>query len=1129
MFDISISQIKSIRTFPSLVKFLRDELNWPIEQNSFNELNEISFAYSADELGLKEKFASKIRNIRQLRPLVPNQPWGVFWIDFEPKHLPIGALRKVLNYFVHKKRTGQADRATWAMDDLLFIVGTGDNGHRGITFAHFHKNNEGNEELKEFSWEENETHFYYIIDYLDNLKWPKSESDHDKWREQWRRAFRGSTRKAIKTAEQLAIYMAELARDMRNRVKDALEVESQLGPLHVIFKNFSSALISDLNSDTFADMYAQTITYGLFSARCMDADGHFELPEVVDRLPDTNPFLKGLFKECFRAAKKSDNHMNFDELGINRLVELLDDLNQKDGSDRMQDILREFGRQTRQEDPIVHFYEGFLKAYEPKQRKIRGVYYTPDPVVSYIVRSVDELLRNEFGLKLGLADTSTWGELVANGRIKHPEGFSSDSSEWKNLSKKPFVQILDPATGTGTFLKHVILLIYETMVNKWEADGASKEKIKQLWNDYVPNCLLQRIHGFELMMAPYAVCHMKLGLVLRETGYEFKENYRLNVYLTNSLEPSEKESFPAGIEPYISEEVYNAICAKKSIYFTVIIGNPPYAGYSVNNGKWIEGLMEKYKTTVRIEERQIQRLSNDYVKFICLSEYLLLKSSVGVAALITDRGYLDGILFRDMRKALRHSFQNIRILDLHGVVMRGSENYPEDENIFDITQGVAISIFKRNCTTDGVIKYADIHGNKECKYKFLAEKTINNTEWRTVAPISPRWLFIPFVSNEDYEKWPLFIEIIGTGSVKNDRDVAYGTGIKTRHDDFVVGWNEKDAVACVKRIANRKETDKELLKSLNLCTTAHFSITSARKRANNKDLKTYVQRIAYRPYDWRWIVYLREFICEPKAETMKHMLSLNNIAMAVLRRDRKAYCTGFFVARGLIAKDIVSNLDDAIIWPLYLLPGKANIASAAIEKISRSTNLQWKAFGKGDLSQCFGPEDIFKYIYSILYSQKYRTKYAASLILDYPRIPLTPSLNLFKDLVHLGDELVATHLLESSKILEPIVNRFIGEGSAEVNAGYPRYSDGIIKINSNQGFKDVASNVWNYRIGTYQICDKWLRVRQGIKLTDEDLIHYNKILVAINETSHIMQNIDKVIEKYGSWPEAFKLNKGRQQ
>jgi hypothetical protein len=391
MLDISIDRIKSIKTFPSLVVFLRDELNWRIEQSSFFELDEISFRYSTEELGLQEKFASKIRDIRQLRP-VPGQPWGVFWIDFEPKHMPIGALRKILNYFVHKKRASAGDRATWAMDDLLFIAGTGESGHRGTTFAHFHKTDDGGEELKEFSWDETETHFHYILDYLGSLRWPEG-ADQNKWREQWRNAFRGSTRKAIKTAEQLAVYMADLARDMRKRVNDAFEVESEKGPLHAMLNTFKKTLIHDLEPDAFADMYAQTVTYGLFSARCMDTDGHFELHEVVDRVPDTNPFLKGLFQECFKTAKKSKDNLNFDELGINRLVELLDDLNQKDGTDRMQEILREFGRQTRGEDPVIHFYEGFLNEYESEQRKRRGVYYTPDPVVSYIVRSVDEILR----------------------------------------------------------------------------------------------------------------------------------------------------------------------------------------------------------------------------------------------------------------------------------------------------------------------------------------------------------------------------------------------------------------------------------------------------------------------------------------------------------------------------------------------------------------------------------------------------------------------------------------------------------------------------------------------------------------------------------------------------------------
>ena len=360
----------------------------------------------------------------------------------------------------------------------------------------------------------------------EHLAWPDDDADVEAWRKRWRAAFTLRHREVITTSKELSIRLAELARAIRDRIKTALAIETDNGPLTKLMKAFQEALVHDLDADGFADMYAQTIAYGLLSARI--ADPHKKTADDFAAHMRTNPFLRELMETFLkvggRRGKAGGPGIDFDELGVTEVVELLDDAN-------MEAVVRDFGDRNPQEDPVIHFYELFLKEYDAKKRMQRGVFYTPRPVVSYIVRSVDELLRTEFGLADGLADTTTWGEMAKRHKdLKIPEGVSPDQA---------FVQILDPATGTGTFLVEVIDLIHKTLVAKWKAQGHGEKKIDALWNEYVPKHLLPRLHGYELLMAPYAIAHLKIGLKLYETGYRFGSDERARIYLTNALEPAQ--------------------------------------------------------------------------------------------------------------------------------------------------------------------------------------------------------------------------------------------------------------------------------------------------------------------------------------------------------------------------------------------------------------------------------------------------------------------------------------------------------------------------------------------------------------------------------------------------------------
>jgi predicted helicase len=726
-------------------------------------------------------------------------------------------------------------------------------------------------------------------------------------------------------------------------------------------------------------------------------------------------------------------------------------------------------------------------------------------------------------------------------------------------------------------------------------------------------------------MAPYAVAHFKLGMQLaghdltpaqrEKWAYDFSGDERLGVFLTNTLEEAEQKAETLfGPLRVIAQEANAAAKIKRDLPILVVMGNPPYSGISANSGKWIESLMEDYKVTVREEERQIQRLSNDYVKFIRFAQWRLEQTGHGILAFITDSGYLDGILFRDMRKVLLDMYSEIFVLNLHGVAVRGPKNVQVgDQNVFDIQQGVAIAIFLKEEGKAGRAKvhYADIIGSREHKYRVLSETSIADTSWQELSTRPPSWYLVPAGSDIDYELWPSFTQIIGTGSPKQDRDTRYGTGVKTRHDEFVVGWSPQDAVRRVKQISDRSESAEQLIQELKLCTTAHFDIGRARERARDTDLLSYVRPIAYRPFDQRYIVYLREFVCEPKLETMRHLLHSDNIAIGVLRRDRKELGAGFFAAAGLIAKDMVSNLDDALIWPLYVYPNRVEKTQGQTEldvkttlwpagKDGRSPNLSpqfiadlEKRLGlkfvpevpdvgavreppraHRDAPLQFGPEDVFHYMYAVFHSPTYRTRYAEFLKSDFPRVPITSDLKLFRSLSGLGAELVALHLLESPKLAKPIA-RFPVKGSNLVDKGFPKYvapgepepvfveaasrrhtgggvnpplqsplprlKAGRVYINRSaeavaamssspssakspvgtpplqggQYFEGVPPEVWNFHIGGYQVCEKWLKDRRGRTLTYDDLEHYCKVVTALSETIRLMAEID---EEIPTWP-----------
>ncbi len=871
------------------------------------------------------------------------------------------------------------------------------------------------------------------------------------------------------TPKELALRMARITHMIRDLIIAAFETEPEGGTLHGQFIAFKNYLIPDLTHEQFADMYAQTIAYGLFAARCTTNTGNgFSRLDAAQNLPKTNPLLRKMFQ--YIAGYDLDE----------RIAWLVDDLAEVLAHADMGAVLQDFGKRTAKEDPVVHFYETFLAAYDPKIRAKRGVYYTPEPVVSYIVRSLDHILKTRFNRSLGLADTNTI--------------------------------ILDPATGTATFLYFVIQHVYQTLTAGGQAGT---------WNDYVKSHLLPRIFGFELLMAPYAMAHMKLSLQLQETGYDFSADQRLGIYLTNSLEEAITQAETLGFAGFITEEANAAAEIKKTKPIMVVLGNPPYSVSSVNKGNHIEDLMLRYKTAVR-SERNIQPLSDDYIKFIRFAHDRIERTGYGVVGMITNHSYLSGLIHRGMREELLKTFSEIYILNLHGNLLMG-EKTPDggkDENVFDIRQGVAIAVFIKKPDGDtgsASVKYCDLWGLREGKYEYLAENDVSTTEWCDLEPVEPHFFFVPkdLELKSEYEDGWSISEIFPVNS----------TGIKTHRDDFVLDFEERSLKARIVEFRDKNISDSELREEYKLRDTRDWTLTKARASLRAQDdWDNKFARCLYRPFDIRSIYYSKYIIEFPRPEVMQHMLAGENLGLIAMRQvavgdDYSHFGTTRFVVDN---RSFYSNKGIQCLFPLYLYPAQgglalgrtANLSQSFITNISAKLGLQFVDDGKGDLETTFGPEDIFHYAYAVFHSPTYRERYAEFLKIDFPRLPLTSDKALFKSLAEKGEELVSLHLMESPK-LDNLITQYTVSGSNQVENPTYSESDQRVYINKTQYFEGVLPEVWNFQVGGYQVCHKWLKDRKGRVLTYDDITHYQKVVIALNETIRLMAEIDESIP---DWP-----------
>ena len=1090
MSDIKIERLKDVNDFESLIKYLRDELLWPIE---LENVDDITFDYNPKDLGIEEKYAAKIRTIKQIRPFTDTQPWGIFFIEFEPKKLPVIVMRRILRALIHTRRSYDDKSPTWNLHDLMLISSLGEEEERKISFAHFTESEQGLPELRTFSWDVSDTYFHYLQNKLDldKLHWPRNDQDIAGWRDQWSSAFTRRHREVIRTSQQLAVEMARLAAQIRDQIKIIYEYEISNGPLHKLFGNFKSVLIHDLEINAFADMYAQTIAYGLFSARATH-EGDFIVEDIPAMIPNTNPFLKKLFEECTNIEKScKEDTLDLDEIGVTELIKTLKESN-------IEAVLQDFGRQKQGEDPVVHFYELFLREYDAEQKVKRGVFYTPDPVVSFIVRSVDHILKTEFDCPDGFADTSKT-------QIKKIRPKKKGNGYIEEEKSVPKVQILDPAVGTGTFLKHVIEIIKKTFDEKH--GNLTDEELKNKWNEYVSNDLFSRLFGFELMMAPYAVCHLKLGIELAETGYDFTSVKRLGVFLTNTLEGTHEGS--GTLDAYLNwlaDEGHKANIIKNNKPISVIIGNPPYSNYGMlNKSDWIMKLLEDYKKD--IDEKKIN-LDDDYLKFLRFVQWRLERTGEGVIGLITNNSYLDGITHRTIRKNLLETFDKIYILNLHGNTNKGEP----DKNVFDIKIGVSIILLiksPKNMSNKNIFYFSTLENKlikREDKYKFLQENDIQNINWDILTPDKPNYWFIKkdLTLEDEYKK----------GWLLSDIFKIWGSGIQTDRDSLFIDSSRHDLEKRMK-ILFAGNWDAEFIENYNVRNSSSYNILD---RLRNKFYESKnIKKIYYRPFDLRWIYYKPGVTSRPAYEIMQHFqdkvnLSLNCEKIWNLKRE----WSGVYVSNVFSEGHLTSS--KSYVFPLFNDKNKnPEIMNNEIYINSNFTN-NFIEFIKNQYQFIPTPEEIFYYIYSILNSLSYRKRYYEFLKTGYPVIPFVKDPVIFKRLSMLGKDLVDYHLLNKSYNnleLESYNESFRDKSITKIK--YEKNS-GNLWINNIDCFKNIPLEVYLFEIGGYPVCQKWLKERKNKKLEEDDINTFKKIILSIKKTLIIMKNIDRIIEENGSWP-----------
>jgi hypothetical protein len=872
------------------------------------------------------------------------------------------------------------------------------------------------------------------------------------------------------SAKTLAIELAKRTRFLKDQViAEELKEETEKGTGHILgfYEAFQKHLISGLTKEDFADLYAQTIAYGLFAARTRSENG-FSRKLAFDFIPPTI----GILRDVFRFISMGD---------LPRRMEwIVDDISQVLAVADVKQILHKYFHEGKGKDPIIHFYETFLAEYDPEERERRGVYYTPEPVVSYITRSLHAILKDYFN---------------------RADGFATKS-----------VTVLDPAGGTLTFPAEASKLAVAEFVEKYGSGGRSS---------LIENHILKNFYAFELMMASYAVGHLKMSFLLEELGYQLKKEDRFKLYLTNTLEMEELAQSKLPGMSSLAEESKLAGRVKKETPILVVLGNPPYSGHSSNIGDWIS---KEIKTYYQVDgkplgEKNPKWLQDDYVKFIRFAQWKIDQAGEGVLGFITNHSYLDNPTFRGMRQSLMTSFDHMYLLDLHGNSLK-KERCPdgsEDKNVFDIRQGVAIGLFIKKKGLKKKIVHAERWGLREEKYKWLLKNDLNTTKWKPIKPKSGGYLFVPRDERalDRYEQYPKVTEIFPINSV----------GIVTSRDSFVIDFDKEALKRRIEMFRDMKKMPDDIIRqTFGLKDKTNWKLELARKKvAKDEEWDKAITKILYRPFDEQWIFYHDEVIERSRKEVMRHMMQ-ENFGLILPRRVELEGGWQHALATDRIVEHVAVSLKTIdYVFPLYLyqdaeLPKKGRGFGTTMMLFEsetpyqvRSANLD-KTFVE-TLSNAYGkkatPEEIFYYIYAVLYADTYRTRYAEFLKTDFPRVPFTKNHKLFLEMGKFGKQLVELHLLKAPALEKPAA-RFQGKGDNRMEKQRYDENERRVYINASQYFEGIEKDVWDYQIGGYQVLDKWLKDRKSRVLSLDEIRHYCRIATALKKTIEIQAAINRL-------------------
>lgn len=1018
--------IKNVVDASSMLGYCAANLGWGTGSFEFEDIDDITYDFTASDLGLQEEAFAKIQDFRQLRPIVDDQPYGIFFISFENKSLNISALRRILQRLTPSKYG--REYKTWRSDRIIFFCFWGTLERRSIGFAKFENPEEGLYSVLKIFYctpsAEDASTLSNFENKLARLRWPTDSSNHDTWSQKWNDAFAVDDKKIITDTRRLVDVLVSVATRIREDILSSLKAEETNGNLHLLWKELQIILGDIYTKSYFAGMFAQAIVYGFLTARCVSykQNKQFSFKSALSYLPLTNPFLKSIIETCCRP----DNIMTIDLSLLDELVAILN-------ATKIEEIVGEFNRQTSMgrttEDPIVSFYEEFINGYDPEQRKIMGEYFTPFPAADFMVRAVESLLKKEFDIPSGVLDNQ--------------------------------VSILDPGAGTATCIRDLILRAHREF---------RKNHKQEDWSKFVESSLLKRISGFELMMAPYAIAHLKIALALQETGYILTAPKRIGIYLKNSLRPyipTLNKKAHSKLAEIVDEEALNASRIFKGDV-QVIIGGPPFREDSWNKEKWISELLSSYKkepnSEKRLEEKNLRPLSNDYVKFIRYAQELVKDSNHAIIAFVLPHTYIDNLTFRGMRWELLNEFSDIYILDLHGNAL--GQGKAADQNIFEIQQGICISIFVKKPKIEkqlATVQYAEVVGTRTEKFNFLKSKDIQDIKWEALKPTFPSFFMSPrgMVKKSAHIKWINLARLFPVSKV----------GVKTHNDEELISTSKFDT--------------------------------------------PFDQLYAYRPFDTRHINYDRTKVERDRYEVTQHFIGHKNIGIVIDRQVMADNWSHFQVVEHMIDNRLhYSRKGNPYLCPVYLFDNNGrrslNLDRKIIHELEISTSLVFSEI-ETDNPEMFDVLDVVDYAYGVLFCNVFRHKFAATLSLDFPSIPLPSSRKAFRAFSEQGKKLRNLHAY-GAKVPNDLAIVYTGTPNSIIK-NY-KWGQNRAYVNKDCFLSPVPEQVWNYCFGGYRGLQKWLKDRNGKVLTSLDIEHMINVFNIIDKSIEISKFIDILAFKY---------------